>query len=184
MPPYPRILLNAAAPQTDTPAAVLVRTNIETPCPAVPRRGPEAGEHHKQNFSNLSYPHETAIHLFYHPAGGKPECGTPYGLFHFFYPHMRDPVLRKRIVHRENLALQQVIELFGITPVPVRAGCSIPGFPRTGFGIEHFLTSGACPYLFSSRRLTCPAPGSTLRNAGPPGTCRETSHPGIKKTGG
>jgi hypothetical protein len=61
MPPYPRILLNAAAPQTDAAAAVLVIPNIETPCPAVPRRGPDAGEHHKQNFSNLSYPHESAM---------------------------------------------------------------------------------------------------------------------------
>jgi len=61
--------LNAAAPQTDAPAAVLVTTNIKTPCPAVPRRGPEAGEHHKQNFSNLSYPHETAMTHFFSIAG-------------------------------------------------------------------------------------------------------------------
>jgi hypothetical protein len=64
MPPYPRILLNAAAPQTDAPAAVLVTTNINTSLPRRASQRPEAGEHHKQNFSNLSYPHETAMNHF------------------------------------------------------------------------------------------------------------------------
>jgi len=45
--PIPPKMMKAAAPQTDAPAAVLVTPNIET---ALPRRDPEAGEHHKQNF--------------------------------------------------------------------------------------------------------------------------------------
>jgi hypothetical protein len=38
MPPFPKILLNAAAPQTDAPAAVLVTKNVET---SLPRRASE-----------------------------------------------------------------------------------------------------------------------------------------------
>jgi len=38
---------------------------VKPPCPAVPRRGPEAGKHHNQNFSNLSNPHETAMDLHF-----------------------------------------------------------------------------------------------------------------------
>ena len=35
--------MNAAAPKRDAPAAVLVTKKMKPRCPAVPRRGPEAG---------------------------------------------------------------------------------------------------------------------------------------------
>jgi hypothetical protein len=69
MPPYPQILLNAAAPQTDAPAAIQVQFSYKRdsqknalPSETPTRRSsdPIRGEHHRQILSNIFYPHETA----------------------------------------------------------------------------------------------------------------------------
>jgi len=62
-------------PRRDAPAAVLMNNLLKPHCPAVPRRGPEAGENHINDF------HDLGVNLMVHARFYKVKNSNPNPVF-------------------------------------------------------------------------------------------------------